>query len=142
MKVSNEDFAALIADAKQGLIPADSEKWEIYNEDGLTLAHFAAKYGYLPKGFNKWNLKSEDGRLAVGVTACVTDHLPENFDWSMIDEVSGMPYSHVLIVSKMLPSNFDGWDAKDYDGTTAAELFLSIIPNKLKFFESIYFQFF
>jgi ankyrin repeat protein len=52
---------ALAAIETYGRLPDGFDRWDLKDEDGWTLAHYAAEYGGLPDDFSRWDLTNNDG---------------------------------------------------------------------------------
>ncbi|WP_419603762.1 hypothetical protein [Thiolapillus sp.] len=47
--------------AREGTLPPMFDKWELWENDGLTVAHVVAQRRHLPTDFDQWDLKDNAG---------------------------------------------------------------------------------
>jgi hypothetical protein len=60
-------------------------RWDMRDNQGRTMAHYAATHGKLPEGFDRWGNRTPDGATVAHTVACMQD-LPVDFDqWSLED---------------------------------------------------------
>ncbi len=66
-------------------LPCDFAEWEMKDEQGNPLAHFAAMHGLLPEGFEQWELANKFGITTLRVLLGVGADVPEGFsDWARL----------------------------------------------------------
>jgi hypothetical protein len=66
-------------------LPVDFSQWDIANNDGWTVAHWAAWIGDLPDNFTQWDLADKDG-WTVAHEAVSYRYIPFDFSqWGLID---------------------------------------------------------
>ncbi len=91
--------------------------------EGRTVYHSAAEGGCLPEWFDEWHLEDEDG-WTVAHFAAYYCKIPGNFDWQrygmMRDTRYGETVYHEAASNKCLPQWFDDWDIADNNGKTVA----------------------
>lgn len=114
-----------------GVLPKNFNQWEIKNDLGETLGHYAAYSGLLPKDYNQWELKMEKTGLTVAHTAAHNNCLPSEFNqWDLRDN-NGWTVAHEAAFSGNLPDGFIQWDLKDYAGVNVKDVFeiMKVISN-------------
>ncbi len=93
------------------------------DNEGRTVYHAAARGGCLPEWFDMWDAADEDGFTVAHFAAC-HNNLPGNFDWErygmMRDNRYGETVYHEAASSKCLPKWFHSWDIADNNGKTVA----------------------
>ena len=93
-------------------------------------AHTAARYGHLPEGFDRWDMADNQG-LTVAHTAARYGHLPEGFDrWDMADRY-GYTVAHIAAQNGNLPKPCPHpiLTLKDGTGTLVAEIAGIALPR-------------
>jgi hypothetical protein len=87
-----------VVEARAGVLPHDFNKWDMANEDGWTVAHWAALCGF-PVNFDQWDLADKNGRTVAHVAA-LYETLPVNFDqWGLTTNRVPSVLSYLLISS-------------------------------------------
>jgi|GEM_PF-1912106 len=112
--------------AEHGNLPEDFDwkRYGLMRDnEGRTVYHAAAEGGCLPEWFHEWNMADEDG-WTVAHFAAYHVNIPEHFDWQrfgrMRDNIYGETVYHEAASSKCLPQWFDEWDIADNNGKTVA----------------------
>lgn len=112
--------------AEHGNIPEgfDWERYGLMRDiEGRTVYHCAAEGGCLPGWFNEWHLEDEDG-WSVAHFAAYYNNIPGNFDWEkfgmMRDYKYGETVYHEAASGKCLPQWFNDWDIANSKGITVA----------------------
>jgi hypothetical protein len=134
--------------AERRVLPAGFTRWDAPDNDGVTVAHYAARRkGGLPEDFTAWDLRDARG-IPVAESALFVDALPGDFSawdmpckkgapiaheaacfgrlpqgydrWEIRWEAAGQTVAHAAAIAGTLPPGFDGWDLTDDEGRTVA----------------------
>jgi hypothetical protein len=81
----------------------------------LSIAYMAATFNNLPKGFNKWDMSDEDGVTVAHIAAC-NGNLPDDFDqWELADK-TGWTVAHSFANhNAKLSKTFDKCDMSELE---------------------------
>lgn len=63
-----------------GTLPPDFNDWDVKDEHGTPLAHFAAIHSLLPAGFDGWEIESDSGATTMRMLLGVGADVPKDFD--------------------------------------------------------------
>ena len=101
-----------------GRLDPESPAWELSDQYGDTVAHFAAREWELPPGFRRWGLRN---RARYPVAHCAVyrqDRMPDTFDQWHLTCPGGWTAAHVAACMGKLPADFNQWDLADEKGET------------------------
>jgi ankyrin repeat protein len=101
-------FEEAVQLAKQGNLPEWSNRWELADGNGWTVAHVAASFTTLPNGFDKWSLADGNG-CTVAHAAVQYGHLPKEFRLWELSDIDGQTVAHIAASHGHLPE-----DVPDY----------------------------
>lgn len=92
-------------------LPCDFAEWEMKDEQGNPLAHFAAMHGLLPEGFEQWELANEFGITTLRVLLGVGADVPEGFrDWArLVDGERTVIDVARALRNQRLVSKYEAW---------------------------------
>jgi hypothetical protein len=62
-----QTVAHIFAQHSDDPFPSDFDQWDMVNNDGWSVAHFAAAHGKLPKDFDQWNLIHPGGKTVRNI---------------------------------------------------------------------------